>query len=332
MHRIDHATAAAVRPSDAGAGTQGFWTEGSPGVVPSTVLAYDWFNMLQEELRAVVVDGGLTPTKGSETQVRDAIRAMIAQFAAPGMIGGLTLANNAGDPTNDIDFAAGLALSEDATTLLRLAAMTKRLDATWTAGSGNGGRATGITYNSTPRWYHCFVLNKTDGGIDCGFDTNLNASALLSNTGGSKYRRIGSIIGSSAAPITPFKQRGHRFSWTTPVLDVLDTNVATGSRTLYTMSVPPGVRSLINVRAVMVNGTNKILLITSPDEADQAPVTTAAQPLASLWDNGGASNTDRMTFDVMSNDSGQIGVRAVNSSTEVRIVTLGYEDSRGRWV
>jgi hypothetical protein len=60
MFRIDDPSATASLPAPEAAGTEGYWTEGNPGSgVPATLERASWFNMVQEELRAVVVAGGL---------------------------------------------------------------------------------------------------------------------------------------------------------------------------------------------------------------------------------------------------------------------------------
>src|SRR3972149_4893415 len=58
---------------------------------------------------------------------------------SPGHLFGMTLSNNSGDATNDIDITAGQCSSSDAAVadrvLLSIAALTKRLDATWVTGT-----------------------------------------------------------------------------------------------------------------------------------------------------------------------------------------------------
>lgn len=78
MFRIDDATAASSLPTPEAAGTEGYWTEGNPATgTPATLVRAAFLNMVQEELRNVVVAGGLTPSKTNYTQVRDAIKAML---------------------------------------------------------------------------------------------------------------------------------------------------------------------------------------------------------------------------------------------------------------
>lgn len=78
MFRIDDPTAATSLPTPEAAGTEGYFTEGNPTAgTPATNVRGSWLNMIQEELRAVVVAGGLTPSKTTYTQVRDAIKAYV---------------------------------------------------------------------------------------------------------------------------------------------------------------------------------------------------------------------------------------------------------------
>ncbi|WP_225031819.1 hypothetical protein [Paraburkholderia sp. XV] len=80
MYRIDDATAAATLPPPEAAGTEGYFTEGNPATgTPATNVRGSWLNMLQEELRAIVVAGGQTPSKTTYNQVLQAILTLIGQ-------------------------------------------------------------------------------------------------------------------------------------------------------------------------------------------------------------------------------------------------------------
>jgi hypothetical protein len=87
MYRIDDPSASSTLPEPEAAGAEGYWTEGDPATgVQATLERASWFNMIQEELRAIVVAGGLVPSKTAYTQVLSAITAM--------MTPGQTLASN----------------------------------------------------------------------------------------------------------------------------------------------------------------------------------------------------------------------------------------------
>lgn len=77
MYRIDDPSAATSMPPPEAAGTEGFWTEGNPATgVAATLERASWFNMMQEELRAIAVAGGQVPSKTSYNQILLALQAM----------------------------------------------------------------------------------------------------------------------------------------------------------------------------------------------------------------------------------------------------------------
>lgn len=84
MHRPDHDSAVAVRPTTAAAGTPGWFQDGNPAEgIRGTVLQADLMNDVLGNLLAVCTAGGITPMKGQDNNVRDAIIAMIAAGTIP---------------------------------------------------------------------------------------------------------------------------------------------------------------------------------------------------------------------------------------------------------
>lgn len=66
MHRID------------GPGhDNNMFTEGVPPGVPATVVTEDWLNAVQEEIVNVILDAGITLDKPTNTQLRDAVNALL---------------------------------------------------------------------------------------------------------------------------------------------------------------------------------------------------------------------------------------------------------------
>ena len=91
----------------------------------------------------------------------------------------ITIANNTTDANNDIDFSAGNFKFSDKSDEAVLSAMTKRLDASWTAGTNQGGLDTGSKANST--WYYCYAIhNPTSGVSDAIFSANATTPTLPS--------------------------------------------------------------------------------------------------------------------------------------------------------
>ena len=80
MHRIDTATA---QKDKFGAGKNGF-TRGNPQTgTPATDLDDDYFDMLQEELCAVVEESGEELDKGKHNQLLTALRALLLSRSNP---------------------------------------------------------------------------------------------------------------------------------------------------------------------------------------------------------------------------------------------------------
>ena len=89
----------------------------------------------------------------------------------------ITIANNSVDADNDIDFTAGNFQFADGSGQAVLSAMTKRLDASWTAGTNQGGLFSGTKANNT--WYHLYAIeNLTSGVVDAGYDISPTTPSL----------------------------------------------------------------------------------------------------------------------------------------------------------
>jgi hypothetical protein len=85
MFRVDTSTAASSLPAQNTEGTPGYFSQGNAASgLAATVPGQDWFNIVQEELMAVVLAAGLTPAKATTNQVLQAIQrlARYTQYAA----------------------------------------------------------------------------------------------------------------------------------------------------------------------------------------------------------------------------------------------------------
>src|SRR3990167_3571857 len=178
------------------------------------------------------------------TLVSDAANWHIADSAQPsighwfaGHLFGLTLSNNGTDATNDIDIAIGSAASGDTVPAMMVlsSAITKRLDAAWAVGTGNGGLDTGSIANDV---YHIWLIMRSDTGVvDALFSASATAPTMP--TSYDKKRRIGSII-RSGATILAFRHNGDVFQLVTDIAERSDTaDVAWGLITLT--GVPDGI-------------------------------------------------------------------------------------------
>ena len=242
------------------------------------------------------------------------------QADVAGNIYGLTLSNNVTDATNDIDIAVGRAVDNTNGEMLVLSSgITKRLDAAWAVGSGNGGLDTGTIANTT---YHVWLIKRSDTNVvDALFSTSASSPTMPS--GYDRKRRIGSII-RSGGTILSFNQLEDEFLLNTPVLD-LDTSTLGTSFTSATLTVPSGVRMQAKMRVRGSNASGWVVIISSPNVTD----TSSALFVAPLGDIGGAAGVaDRNTIQVRTGTSSQVRCAANAASTTLQIATYGWVDRR----
>jgi hypothetical protein len=240
-----------------------------------------------------------------------------------GYLGGLTMSNDASTPNTTIDTAAGVADSDDVTTMMKLANFTKNANATWAAGTGGGCLDTGAGLG-TNTWYHLFVIARTDTGtVDELCSTSATSPTMP--TSYTKKRRIGSFLTDSSGHILAFSQNGDEFLWVTIRQDVNDAIIGT-TATLYPLSVPPGVKVVARTDIVGGNDTASwFMVVNSPDQA----ATVANVPLGNQTLFAVNAFTP-MPLDVRTNTSQSIRVVSSVAGTSLFICTYGWIDTRGK--
>jgi hypothetical protein len=252
----------------------------------------------------------------------DATRAVTPAglYFPTGHLYGLTLSNNGTDATNDIDIAAGTARdSTDTVNMILASALTKRLDAAWAVGSGNGGLDTGSIADTT---YYIWLIKRSDTGVvDALFSTSASSPTMPANY--DYKRRIGSILRSGGA-ILPFRQSGDRFYLVSPVRNTSALSVGT-SRSLVTTTAPPNTLGLFQVTLYRVAGV-AVALVQSTFETDVAPGSTPGSSIASPVANEQVSGEFQKQVD----SSSQIALRSNFASSLMDVYTTGWVDTRGR--
>lgn len=255
----------------------------------------------------------------------------IASGMPRGYLSGLTLSNNSSDSDHDIDIAVGEARdTADGVDLSISSTFTKKIDATWASGSGNGGMANGVSL-SADTWYHVYLVELDAGGTDAGFDTATNAANLVATSGvASAYRRIGSVLTDSSSNILGFTQFEDEFIFDTQIVNVNGSGLGT-SRVLQTVSTPTGfeVRAILGLVARVINANNSVnITLTHPNVTD-------ATPSLGIANNAGENSSDNNgtwaagTHIVRTDTASRVAFRQDFNST-VYINTNGYLDPRGR--
>lgn len=264
----------------------------------------------------------------SHTHLMADITDLVIESELPkNYLSGFTLSNNAVDTTNDIDIAAGICRdSTDTVNIVLSAAITKRLDATFVAGTGNGMRHTTAIANTT---YHLYVICDANGGnVDVFASTNASdPSSDGDYPAGYKFRRIGSIVRASAA-IRRFTQTGDLFLWASAIRDFNVTSVGTAAIT-RTLSLPTGVKFEAYVHMHIYGASDPHYgLASSLDEQDVAP-TLNAHNFAYYT---ATAQYGEIPMFIRTNTSAQIRVRLSSggASDGNQIWTLGWRDLRGK--
>jgi len=246
-----------------------------------------------------------------------------------GFIAGLGLVTGT-DTANDIDISVGSCRdSSDAVNMVLAATLTKRSDAAWAVGSGNGGMDTGTKPNNGT--LHIWLIKRSDTGVvDALFSVSATSPTMPASY---DYKRlIGSRCTDSSGNILNMHQYGDlNYYDTPPALDVSVTNQSTTAIT-RTLSTPGG-RRLEAILNVFISNTNPApaLWIQNLDLADLAP-SVSLSPLASVAGETGQGGTRSGSAQVrvMTNTSSQIATRADSAGTTLKIAALGWVDRRGK--
>jgi hypothetical protein len=247
---------------------------------------------------------------------------------ARGFIKGLTLSNNVADATNDIDIAAGAAGADaNGYPIMDLSsAFTKRLDAAWAVGSGNGGRMSAAAIANTT--YHVWLIKRKDTGVvDVGFD--VSATSPTMPTGYHYKRRIGSIV-RLAGSIKAFWQNGDVFIWQEdPTTDFSVT--AAYPYALTTFTLPTGIMVqpiFTGVLEVSTVGTESILYWS--DGRDSGNLTAIGISKVGVDNQRDESSSVGGMF---TNTSAQVYVELIVTGSTITFCQLrpkGWIDDRGR--
>ena len=248
-----------------------------------------------------------------------------------GYIDGFILSNNGTDANNDIDVGAGTARDDaNGANIVLSASITKRLDASWAVGDGNGGLDAGSKAADT--WYHVFVIRRSDTGVvDVLF--SISAASPTLPAGYDQKRRIGAIRTDSGPNILAFLQRsGNFFEWVTPILDVNDNApTATDEGELYTLTAPPDTMAHVSAGADATDG-QCLAYIRATDITNDTPTAANSLPLHNAGVTAGGSSSSGRASDIWIwvDSSSQIRGSVDNASTDLDIMTKGWFDPRGR--
>jgi hypothetical protein len=229
---------------------------------------------------------------------------------------------------SSISVTAGAATDTANTAVMECAALVKNA-AAWVVGSAAGGLDTGSMPAATATWFHVYMIQRPDTGVtDICFSTSISAPTFGANipSAYTRYRRIGSVWWTLGNQFLGYTQIGDYFYWTqSPALDFSST--ITTARTTITSLAPPNTLALLRVYIWHASGACNIVLQPIL-ETDAGPSTTAT-PLVSLYSET-TSQGAAGEFEIPLNASSQLAARANGATTQVRMLTKGWIDRRGR--
>jgi hypothetical protein len=242
---------------------------------------------------------------------------------------GLALSNNGADATNDIDIASGICRASDNAADLTIAAThVKQIDVVFAEysviGTASGGRDSADNLTGA-KWFYAYLIGGSGKNDQAFFSTS--ASPTLPS-GFTYSRTIGSVYWTGST-VKAFTQTGDVFHWTAPALDVDVTNLG-GSTTGYTLTTPTGRKCLAILNITVGDGTAATrVYVHSPDNGDDAASATA-NPLATTWVIVNTANSSHGAVQIMTGTTSNIRAVSSDTSTTLKIATLGFIDRRGR--
>lgn len=241
---------------------------------------------------------------------------------------GLKIEQDTGDTAHDIKINIGECRDKNDAGDLRLTSeIVKQIDANWVAGTNQGGFPSGTRSPST--WYHVFLIGKTDGTVDAGFDDAIDASTLLGvATGYTLYRRVGSVYVDASSNIKDFHQEGDLFFWIVPTSDYNTTNPGTGLITV-SLSTPLNVvtQAYLNVYMDIEPGH----AITTDLYMGPTFMTISGNNNTIVAHADGGTGVIHATPVILTDSSSQIHFQllASDADTEVNISPQGWRDFIG---
>lgn len=272
---------------------------------------------LQASFAAAIVDDTYTTASGDQITLADGLVTGFTAGSAIGQPYGFRVSNNTADADHDLDIAEGACMSWDRSTWLAGSAMTKRLDAAWASGSGNGGLDTGSM--PTSGVLYLYAIFHPSSGVDYIGSTTGPTTGPSLPSGYTKYAYLGGWPTDSSASFEPIYQRRSYFERIEKTITTTDTNPGTSP---VTKTVAAPMRSLIDLHIYFSHTGSNLLDIV---HGDYTPA--AGTPTGNIRMTNGSGN-EQAVFRVGLSDSRQFRYDTTSSdgSTIVQVRVNGWFD------
>jgi hypothetical protein len=251
--------------------------------------------------------------------VQAAVAAGAAATQVPGLINGLTIANDATTPATVLDFNPGKCSDAAHSTMLTLPGLLRKsISGAWASGSGSNGMGQGLAV-APNTWYHAMAIG-VGSSVDAYFDTSLTAANKPA--GATTYRRLGSVKTNASSQLLPFLQVNDMFLWLTAIRDISNMNLSATSPINVRMSIPP--------LPVMVQGRMNASNASGPFFIDVLTPGTTGQNNGVIGVPSGQQGS--AFYSVMSDALGQLRyVTGGGTTNTIYADTYGWIDTRGRF-
>lgn len=269
------------------------------------------------------LESGGSVTSFNEQQYRASVAALgfgskDARLSDPSI-------SNGTDTEHDIDISAGSIMDSANSSALITGGLTKQIDASWAAGTNAGGFPSALTL-SADTWYRVFLIGKTDGTVDAGFDTSSTAANLLSDaTGYTLYRRIGSVLTGNTSNILEFRQDGDYFQFNVP-FEAAAWSLSTSAANVV-VGAPPNSVAHLSFELSVTAGNTVSTVVRHPDGTDVAASATSF----TFTRRAPGAVDDRGSHYVSCpvNGSSQVSVRSSGiAGAAGALMSLGWTDRR----
>jgi hypothetical protein len=225
------------------------------------------------------------------------------------ILSGLAISNNSTDADYDIDVATGSCIATDGSNykvFTLSSGLTKQIDANWSVGNNAGGFPSGLSLTAETM-YRVFLIGKSDGTIDAGFDTSSSAANLLSDaTGYTFYKHLGWICyyGDALYKIRSFwHNAAGRFFFNDIITDISNTSGTLGTWETGSVLAPPNTLTKFTLRGEGSSCSHLYAHIR--DTIDYVSYTSAY-----FYNDGGTGYCKaRGEIDVKTDSDSQIGYR-----------------------
>ncbi|MBU1567726.1 MAG: hypothetical protein KJ630_19140 [Proteobacteria bacterium] len=217
------------------AAMQALASNNSGATEPSTTYAYQWWSdtttgiMKQRNAADTAwIARGLLASEWVTTGLGE----MPSGVEFTGDIVGGSFSMNSSDATNDTDFGSIVCMDSTNTSLISsTSTITKRLDAAWAVGTGNGGLANGSKAVSTI--YHLYAILKTsDNTVDFMYLANGDAIATYIPAGYAKYKWVGFVRTNAAGAICGYSFNCGTIKFFTASENVLSSTIGVTAATV----------------------------------------------------------------------------------------------------